>query len=128
MQLGDRKRWIDDSECRRNTSHVCDVAVTLIIAQLDLSVAIMRSEKRIDLCKVDPLEQMRIIGFVGATVSGSSRDTFMNFVHHVDCSLGFFGWSECRRGEEVGCSLESSPWVVLVVGVLSDTCHCEWMQ
>ena len=119
---------IDHTERSRHHRGVGDVLVALVADQRMFAVTIVRGEEAVEFGDVNPLEQVRVVRLVPATVGSDARDAFVHSVHGVDGTLRLRRRTERGRRQEVGRALQSPPRIGAVVGMLGDTGHGERMQ
>ena len=72
-----------------------------------------------------PFEQVWIVGPVGPAVRGDAVHPPVDSPYPVDCALGVVSGPEGRDRQECAGSLQPTPRVGAIIGVLGDTGHCQ---
>lgn len=88
----------------------------------------MCGEETVNLGDMHPRQQVRIIRLIWLAVRAGAGDPVVNRSHLSDGFFGHLNRAKRRGCKEVSGSLQPSPWVGPIVGVLRHAGHGEWMQ
>ena len=127
-QLLDGGRWMVHTQRGGDARHIGHVLIGFVAGKRCGPIPVVRGEEAVDLADVDPAQQMRIAGRVGATVQGHPAHTAVDLTDAGDRFLRRCGWAESGRRQEVGRALEAAPRVFAIVGMVGNTSHRQRMQ